>query len=641
MGPSPVLTETVQTLYNVHSGGDLLRLCYVNGLYQLEGSVGCPSMVSNGEGPSGGEFYYNDDFYGMPGGEGGYVHAETALGGIDVRFGAGEVAATHFDAVQHPVDADGREPFPRHAGVRFHTSRDGALTHRYEVYPDSRLAPGTYGKAAGLGDLSLLCEPAPIEIGNRVWNDSVRPNGIQDPDEPGIPGVEVGLYENNLLIATTMTNEEGGYYFNGANVEGGLRLHHNYTIQIELAQPALTTFTPTLFNYDATSDLANLHDSDGDPIPVAGRVSAQVLTGAAGANDHTFDFGFVEGRFDLALRKVLAAGQPYEVAPGEQVKFAIVVYNQGDVAAANIVIRDYIPDELTLVDPAWNPIGSSANYTVTEPLAPGEAVTVEITLRVAANLLPGTIVNVAEIEGAQDLRGKTPKDADSLPDADKDNESTTKDNVVDEHAKVQPDTDEDDHDPASLLIPTMSLGNRVWLDEGDGAFRTNNGQIDNEQGIDSVELALLDADRKPILDGSGAPMTTTTDANGYYLFDNLPPGDYIVWVVPANFGPGGPLEGVLSSLPTEADPNQDVDSNDNGTNEENPRRNGVYSALISLTFSAEPTVEGDQSALRHGSALDGNSNLTVDFGFVHTPTALGEISEPNANRFSVYMPIVK
>lgn len=56
----------------------------------------------------------------------------------------------------------------------------------------------------------------------------------------------------------------------------------------------------------------------------------------------------------------------------------------------------------------------------------------------------------------------------------------------------------------------------------------------------------------------------TTDANGYYRFDRLPAGDYIVEVIAANFAVGQPLQSVGSSNVTEANPNADVDNTDNG-----------------------------------------------------------------------------
>lgn len=55
--------------------------------------------------------------------------------------------------------------------------------------------------------------PARLLLGNRVWLDADR-DGIQDPDEPGIGGVCVRLYdENENLLATTSTDSNGYFAF--------------------------------------------------------------------------------------------------------------------------------------------------------------------------------------------------------------------------------------------------------------------------------------------------------------------------------------------------------------------------------------------------------------------------------------------
>ena len=60
------------------------------------------------------------------------------------------------------------------------------------------------------------------------------------------------------------------------------------------------------------------------------------------------------------------------------------------------------------------------------------------------------------------------------------------------------------------------IGNRVWLDE------TANGRQDAwETGVGGVCVRLLDADSRKVL------QETTTDANGYYAFENSP-GDFIL-----------------------------------------------------------------------------------------------------------------
>ncbi|MEP6987801.1 MAG: SdrD B-like domain-containing protein, partial [Chloroflexota bacterium] len=74
------------------------------------------------------------------------------------------------------------------------------------------------------------------------------------------------------------------------------------------------------------------------------------------------------------------------------------------------------------------------------------------------------------------------------------------------------------------LAPLASIGDRVWIDSnGDGI------QDSGEPGVANVTVNLLD--------GTGTFLkTTTTDASGNYLFDNLKPGDYIIEVVkPATY----------------------------------------------------------------------------------------------------------
>ena len=81
-----------------------------------------------------------------------------------------------------------------------------------------------------------------------------------------------------------------------------------------------------------------------------------------------------------------------------------------------------------------------------------------------------------------------------------------------------------------LDAPTYSIGNRVFYDNGAGGGTANNGIQDGaEPGIANVVLKLYAAD------GSGNPTgsvlaTTNTDANGYYRFDGLPAGTYVVVV---------------------------------------------------------------------------------------------------------------
>ena len=50
-------------------------------------------------------------------------------------------------------------------------------------------------------------------IGDRVWED-LNGNGLQNVDEPGIAGVTVEAFSDEILVASTTTNSEGNYFFN-------------------------------------------------------------------------------------------------------------------------------------------------------------------------------------------------------------------------------------------------------------------------------------------------------------------------------------------------------------------------------------------------------------------------------------------
>ena len=105
--------------------------------------------------------------------------------------------------------------------------------------------------------------------------------------------------------------------------------------------------------------------------------------------------------------------------------------------------------------------------------------------------------------------------------------------------------------------------------------------------------------------------TTVADARngvpGLYRFEDLCPGDYIVGVDAANFGPGGALEGMR---PTHFGGDPDNDRDDDSNAEIVPDV-GIFSPAVTLEPRTEPDFEDG----------DPMSNLTVDFGFVPPPPA--------------------
>ncbi|NJP07741.1 MAG: hypothetical protein HC837_20050, partial [Chloroflexaceae bacterium] len=93
---------------------------------------------------------------------------------------------------------------------------------------------------------------------------------------------------------------------------------------------------------------------------------------------------------------------------------------------------------------------------------------------------------------------------------------------------------------------------------------------------------------------------------GYYLFENLPEGAYIVQIDESNFASGGALDGYASSSGTAPDPDTVSAQYNQDDNGDPVSGNGVVSLPVTLTLNSEPTDDGD---------ADNNTNLTVDFGF--------------------------
>lgn len=165
-----------------------------------------------------------------------------------------------------------------------------------------------------------------------------------------------------------------------------------------------------------------------------------------------------------------------------------------------------------------------------------------------------------------------------------------------------------------------ALGNLVWLDIGAGND-TNDGvrDIGEPSTGAGVVIELLSGNGLiPITNTqNGQAITATTDTNGYYRFDNLDAGSYVVRIAPSNFIPGGLLNGYVSSN-GQSNTFITADNNlDHGDDVANPSVSGAMSQKVTLGVS-EPLNDADSGASgngNHGPSGDANDNLTVDFGF--------------------------
>jgi uncharacterized repeat protein (TIGR01451 family) len=183
-----------------------------------------------------------------------------------------------------------------------------------------------------------------------------------------------------------------------------------------------------------------------------------------------------------------------------------------------------------------------------------------------------------------------------------------------------------DTDPSHYISRPFSLGNRVWRDDGEGGGVANDGfQNGGESGIAGVTVNLLDGNGNPVLDNDNQPVSLVTSADGCFVFQNLRSGNYILEVAAGNFAAGQPLENHISSTGNSVNglapsPNTDIDLDDNGNDV--PVNGAIRTGIVTLSLDDEPLGE-QLCGPGHGTALDQNSNLTVDFGFL-APVTLGD-----------------
>ncbi|MFC2084140.1 SdrD B-like domain-containing protein [Bacteroidota bacterium] len=180
--------------------------------------------------------------------------------------------------------------------------------------------------------------PEPSCLGDRVWFDKDH-DGIQDIGELGVQGVVVKLYDGSgtSLLNTTVTDAVGYYKFD--NLVSG-----TYKIKFEL--PAGYIFT--LLDQGSDDEVDSDAHSDGFTAVISLGVSECQLN---------WDAGLYADLPDLRLIKEVDNPNP-EV--GEQIKFTVVVTNDGPGDATGIKVTDYMPEDgLTFNN--WNASQGSFN----------------------------------------------------------------------------------------------------------------------------------------------------------------------------------------------------------------------------------------------------------------------------------------
>ncbi|WP_211216288.1 SpaA isopeptide-forming pilin-related protein [Longispora albida] len=269
-------------MYTSAAGGTVSRACLgAGGMFVLAENLGCGKTVR------GAEYYFTDTYPEHRNG----MYAGTALSKVETTIATSAIDPTGavFTGGTAFVNRDG-SPTP------FNSTHGNRLTT-------------AFGKGGGMADIEVLCDLAPLQIGNRVWYD-VDKDGIQDPGEAPVPGATVRLYNAAGAVAGTMlTTARGEYYFDNSNVTGGLQPDTRYTIRID--NPADYAAGGPLYQWTVTQANAGTNDfvdSDGT-VPAGGTYPEHAITtGGPGQDNHTYDFGYNQPDGEVKVVKQDTAG---------------------------------------------------------------------------------------------------------------------------------------------------------------------------------------------------------------------------------------------------------------------------------------------------------------------------------------------
>ena len=405
------------------------------------------------------------------------------------------------------------------------------------------------------------------DIGDYVWNDE-NGDGVQDSTESGIEGVTVYLIDNATgdTIATTTTDADGMYLFEDVpageyvvafdvttNVDG---IDYETTTQDATGddadsdigtngQTAPFTFDPTNGD-DLTIDAGFTVPTETDTIYVELPVDSMITV-----CDDTLENG-VTAPTTTELCDVATTDSDYgswttseegcltynsDTTAGEFVDTICVVTTDtsGNVDTTIFIVT--ITPTADIGDYVWVDANGDGIQDSTEVGIEGVTVylidaatgdTIATTMTDADGMYLFEDVAAGDYQVAFDVTTNT-SGVDyegTLQDATADGSDSDADPVTGVTAVFSFDPENgDDLTIDAGFIPVADIGDYVWNDENEDGI-----QDSTETGVEGVVVYLID-------NVTGDTIATdTTDADGMYLFEDVPAGEYIVAIDPSSTG---------------------------------------------------------------------------------------------------------
>ncbi|RKP57116.1 hypothetical protein D7Z26_03800 [Cohnella endophytica] len=393
--------------------------------------------------------------------------------------------------------------FTRPAGYLFTSAAQGADRAKdsnpiVPALPSATKASTPQITLSGTDDMTIDAGLIPLaSIGDFVWLD-VNGNGQQDGGtEVGVSGVVVQLLDAvsglpvandayNQPIASQTTGTDGLYKF--SNLPNG-----SYKVKFTL---------PTGYWFTQVHQGATATDSDAIEQPAAPPSTNKVGITNAVALDYSYD-----NTIDAGVRTLASIGDRVWLdSNGNGVQDA------GEIGVNGVKVELYQVDPLTHVytHVTSDVYGNDISFVTTANKGPDKG------YYRFPNLMPGTYrVKFTDLPTDYEF---TSKGSNGLLHPESDSDANP--NKLDSDYGMTQEvilawSEQYDNLDAGILTRT-EIGDYVWLDENADGI-----QDATEHGVENVVVNLLD--------GSGNLLfTTTTDADGKYLFTNLWPDDFIV-----------------------------------------------------------------------------------------------------------------
>ena len=495
-------------------------------------------------------------------------------------------------------------------------------------------------------------------LGDFVFVDTNK-DGIQQPGEPGIPGVIVTLISNGTVVASTTTNGSGLYSFTG--LTPGVPYSVSFT-------------TPT--GYTATLAQQGGDDTkDSDANPVTGQTRSVTL--APGENNPNLDAGFYLptaglGDFvfvDINKNGIQDAGEPgiagvtvtlytngvaslttltnasglYSftgLTPGTSLSYSVgftapagytaTLANQGadDAKDSDADVLTGRTQSVTLANGEFNPTLDAGFYLPSASLGdfvfvdtnkdgvqqPGEPGIPGVTVTLISN---GTVVasTTTNGSGVYSFTGLTPgvpysvsfttptgytatlaqQGGDDTKDSDANPVTGQTRSVTLAPGENNPNLD------AGFYLPRAGLGDFVFVD-----INKNGIQDAGEPGIAGVTVTLYT--------NGVASLTTLTNASGLYSFTGLTPGSSLSYSVgftaPAGYTATLAQQGGNDALDSDANPVTGITRSVTlAAGEFNPNLDAGYTpACLDITFTAPNNAticNGDSIRVTTSTPLSG------------------------------------